>query len=76
MVAWLYHTCVRVIERMDDNESKAGVVTLLVRKHREALRQSAEDFTREECKAVRRTDAQFRLLESLRAALRLRLEPE
>jgi hypothetical protein len=78
MVAWMLHTCVRALEQYDDTMREQGVALLLTRRKREQLRQVAEDFTREECKAVPRTQAQLRLLESLRAALykSLNLEEE
>ena len=43
MVAWMFHTCVRVIEQLDDNTSEDGVVVLLVRQKRAALRKSASE---------------------------------
>lgn len=69
MVAWMFQTCVRAFEQVDDNERESKVVVLLIRRHREALRHTAEDFTLKECKDVPRTKEQLRLLERLRAAL-------
>jgi hypothetical protein len=76
MVAWMFHTCARVIEQLDDNTGEDGVVVLLARQKRAKLRKSADDFVRAACDGVPSTDAQSRLLDRLRAALRKSLEPE
>lgn len=69
MAAWMFHTCIRVLEQYDDDMREDGVLLLLPRQKREKLRQSAEDFVDSACEGVPRTPAQYRLLEQLRSAL-------
>jgi hypothetical protein len=76
MVARMFSDCARVIEELDDGSRKQGVVALRVRRTRAQMRQAAENFRRAACEGVPETDAQFRLLERLRAALRKSLEAE
>jgi hypothetical protein len=69
MVAHMNRSCVRVIEQMDANEAKDGLVTLFVRRNLEALRKSANEFVKAECGGVRLTDSQQKLLVQLTEAL-------
>ncbi len=65
MVARMNNVCVRIIEQLDENESADGVVTLIVRRHRAALRKSANAFFEAECGDSRLTNSQQRLLKNL-----------
>jgi hypothetical protein len=69
MVAWMFQTCVRIIEQMDDNLREDGVVVLLAHQKRAALRQAATDFVRAECGSSRLTDPQQEFLDTLIARL-------
>jgi hypothetical protein len=70
MVAWMFHTCARLVVELDDIKSKDGVVVLWTRRNLSKIRQSADDFTREACKETPLTEDQRRLLDRLRATLR------
>jgi hypothetical protein len=77
MVAWMFHTCARALEELDDVKSKDGVVLLWMRRNLSKIKQSADDFTRKACKEATLPDDQRRLLERLRATLRKSLnKPE
>jgi hypothetical protein len=69
MVSHMFNACVRVIEQLDELVSEKGVVVLQARKHRAALRKTANDFFQMECGGARLTDSQQRLLGDLQKAL-------
>ncbi len=69
MVAWMFHTCVRIIEQLDDDAREDGLVVLLAHQKRAALRQAANEFVRAECGSSRLTDSQQQFLDTLVARL-------
>jgi hypothetical protein len=69
MVAHMFNHCVRVIEQWEENSRAEGVIILLARQKRNALRRAANTFFEAECEGVRLTQAQERLRASLTASL-------
>jgi hypothetical protein len=76
MVAWMFHTCARVLEQYDDDMRGNGVVLLLARQKRAALRQAANGFVRAECGGAILGDTQQRLLAELTTTLEESLHSE
>jgi hypothetical protein len=70
LVAWMFNDCARVIAELDAGSRRQDVVDMHVRKIRKQFPQAANSFVREVCQDVPMTDAQRRLLDKLRAALR------
>jgi hypothetical protein len=77
VVSWMFHACVRTILTSETNARDEGVLLPWKRQTREAFGRSAVAFTEEACQGVSLTPSQFRLLETLRAAVRKHYgEPE